>query len=85
VKRVRKTEITRREGDNEVTVSMTLKWDPKDIPPERQKQIWEGIGAILAAAMTPEERADFLEKLRRETQESEGRKKRAPAKAATQL
>lgn len=62
------------------TIKLTIGWDNATFPKEQQKQILEGISATLAAAMTGDERKEFLLQLQQETARSQQREEARKAR-----
>ena len=57
--------IVKRVPGKHVEIHLRLKWATGSIDDERQKKIFEGIGAALAAALDPNEQAEFMAELAR--------------------
>lgn len=61
---MRQLKATKSKGKGSMaSIALKLSWDTKAMPAEGQKAIWEGVGALLAAAIPPEERPEFLAEL----------------------
>jgi hypothetical protein len=63
MKQMRNVPIKRAKG-SVVSVAMKLSFDTKTIPQDQQQRIWDGLGVLLAAALMPEERDEFLAQLK---------------------
>lgn len=55
--------VTNTGNERAVEISLSLRFDPKDIGEERARLIYEGLGRTLAGALEPEEVPKFMEQL----------------------
>lgn len=55
--------VTNTGNERAVEISLSLRFDPKELGEDRQRLIYEGLGRTLAGALEPEEVPKFMEQL----------------------
>lgn len=82
MKTKRTVKVNRVPGDI-ATLELKLSWNTKTMPREQQNKLFEGIGRVLAEAMTDEEKSRFLEALRIAAAKPPAKKARKKADATS--